>query len=362
MLVPGREILQRAARSRRWALLVYLPTFLFLLYFFGPTTYDTTLRIIHTSPFSYERQVENYDFHPTETELNCLAGTLPLNASTPNPTKLEPIPKTVHFIWGLKEGKGSHARFGFIEYLSIRSAIVSLQPTKTIIHHAALDKSSPWFRKLEKHLTLVHYDPATDPILSKTASWQAAHKADLLRLDILKREGGIYLDLDVLSLRPFDALLSGTRDVVMGHEGGNRAGMANAIIVARPNSAFINRWIDTYSTFSPSSEWNYHSVTLPKQMAKDHPDEICALPPTAFFWPTWTWRHVRYMHEKLDKETARGVEKEIERLKGALVEGQLAYHAWSQMAWGKYLSGLTPDTIRAEDTRFNILMRRFLED
>lgn len=300
--------------------------------------------------------------------MKCLAGTLPLNSSTTVGKAVEkektkqPISKTVHFIWGLKEGRGSHARFGFLEYLSIRSALIAIKPKEVIIHHAALDKSSIWFKKLERRITLQYHDPKKDKVLIKTKGWQAAHRADLLRLEILKGKGGIYLDLDVLALRSFDTLLKGSRDMVMGMEGGNRAGMANAVIISRPNAKFLDRWIESYSSFSPNTEWNYHSVTLPLAMSKQFPDEICALSPTGFFWPTWTNVHVEFMHTVLEKEEKEKTEREIEKYQGALFDGQLAYHAWSQMAWDRYLKFLTPEKIKSEDTRFNMLMRRFLED
>jgi mannosyltransferase OCH1-like enzyme len=41
-----------------------------------------------------------------------------------------------------------------------------------------------------------------------------AHQADVLRLEILMREGGVYLDLDTITLRSFEPLM-GDR-LVMG--------------------------------------------------------------------------------------------------------------------------------------------------
>lgn len=41
-----------------------------------------------------------------------------------------------------------------------------------------------------------------------------AHKADIVRMEALLRWGGIYLDIDVITLRPFDHLLD--KDMVMG--------------------------------------------------------------------------------------------------------------------------------------------------
>ena len=350
MPLLSRDVL-RAARTRRLSILLYMSIFTTICYLLSPTIWDASVRLVHLNPYLYEHSVENYNFSSTPSEESCLAGS--------NDTSTDPIPKVVHFIWGLKEGKGQHARFGFMEYLSIRAALIALKPEKVIIHYATLDESGEWFSRIKPNITLVHHHPSNDSVLRNAQSWQAAHKADVLRLDILRREGGIYLDLDVVALRPFDAILSSPRDAILGHEGGNRAGMANAVIVARKDSSFIKRWIKTYDSFS-TREWNYHSVILPKKMAGEFPDEICGLSPTAFFWPTWTYKHIEYMHAELTKEEAEQVKEEVRRNEGALVEGQLAYHAWSQMAWGKYLRYLDEARVREVDTRFNIMMRRFL--
>jgi hypothetical protein len=345
----------RTVRARRWPLLLCASVFSLLCYLLATPVLSAGLRLFHMNPFLYERRVETYDFRPTPAEEACLRGE-----GADAALAVAPIPKVVHFIWGLKEGRGPHARFGFMEYLSIRSALVALRPDEVVVHHASLDQSGEWFRKVRANLTLVHHDPATDEALRTAHGWQAAHQADVLRLAILHRAGGIYLDLDVIALRPFDALLRGRADVVMGHEGGNRAGMANAAVVARPGAAFLERWMASYASFS-RSEWNYHSVTLPKEMALRHPAEVCALPPTAFFWPTWTFHHVEHMHRPLSRAEARAVERDLRDHAGALFDGQLAYHAWSQMAWAPYLRHLTPEAVRTQDTRFNIMVRRFLE-
>ena len=309
--------------------------------------------LYHLNPFLYEHKVEDYDFSATLEEERCFTGF------NDNRTSAEPIPNVVHFIWGLKQGKGTHSLFGFIEYLSVRSALIVLGPTQVKLHYMSLDQNSEWFLKLKDNVTLVYHNPELG-VLGESKSWQAAHRADLLRLHILHEEGGIYMDLDVFALRPFDTILHCQKDVIMGHEGGNRAGMANAVVVARKGSTFIKRWIDTYNNFS-TQEWNYHSVTLPKTMALRYPEEICTLSPVAFFWPTWSYKHIEYMHTSLSVAEVSKTKEDLLASSDALFENQLTYHAWSQLAWEPYLKDLTPEVIRTHHTRFNIMVRRFLE-
>ncbi|MCJ1395569.1 hypothetical protein MMC18_008455 [Xylographa bjoerkii] len=309
--------------------------------------------LYHLNPFLYEHKVESYDFYATLEEQQCFEG------SNGNHTEVEPIPSVVHFIWGLKQGKGSHSHFGFIEYLSVKSALIAFESTRVKIHYASLDQNSEWFLKLKDNVTLVYHDPELG-ILGESKTWQAAHRADLLRLQILSEEGGIYMDLDVFALRPLDTILHCQKDIIMGHEGGDRAGLTNALIMARKGSRFVDRWIDSYDDFS-TQEWNYHSVTIPKRMALRYPDEICTLSPVAFFWPTWSYKHIEYMHSSLSPIEVSKTKEDLLTYSGALFKNQLAYHAWSQLAWEPYLKSLTPELIRTHDTRFNIMVRRFLE-
>ncbi|KAI1080781.1 glycosyltransferase family 32 protein [Whalleya microplaca] len=331
--------------------------------------------IRQTLPFAYQWKVQQ-DFIPTEGELDCLYGRT-RRLSTDSPVDPEPIPNHVHFIYGLSNpyNKPSAGTFDFLCYLAVRSAIVGMKADKISIHYTYLADppspdpnanplTNPWIRRLKEDIELVHHSPEEMAALksSPDATWQAAHVSDILRLKLLQEQGGIYLDMDAFGFRPFTNILKSPRDMVLGHEGGNRGGLCNAIMVARKNSTFVERWLARYDGADLSKEWNYHSVVLPKELQVAHPDEVCALPPSAFFWPTWTWDHVEFMHRRLGTDDARRWAAEIDRNGGSLYEDQLAYHAWSQLAWDRHLSKLTPEIVRERDTRFNILVRNFMHD
>ncbi|KAK3342824.1 hypothetical protein B0H65DRAFT_231198 [Neurospora tetraspora] len=410
--------------------LLTITTGLVLIYLLFPTLYYYGDYIRQTNPFSGQRSTEQ-PFTPTDSELACLRGHgggghafFPGSRSGGNDNDNENennnghpshsfsegtvnpggIPNIVHFIYGLSNPHShpSAGHFDFLSYLALRAALVSLQPTVVQLHYTYLSSppspdpgadplSNPWIRRLAQKwpekFRLVHHQPPAE-------EGQYAHMSDTLRLQILLEQGGIYLDIDVFAVRSFASLLSAPadgKDTILGYEGGNRWGLCNAVIVARPNATFIKRWLDTYEDVDLEKEaWNYRSVLLPKELAEEGNDEsgggrggkgeeargkdgkdgkeakkgdVCALPPDAFFWPTWTWRHVEWMHTPLKtKEEKEYWERQIARNGGGLFENQMAYHAWGQMAWDRHLKWLTPEVIRKKDTRFNLLVRRFLED
>ncbi|KAI1437437.1 hypothetical protein GGR50DRAFT_645016 [Xylaria sp. CBS 124048] len=363
--------------------LVIVISVLFLGPYVWPCLYYFGDWVRQTNPWSYQYEVQQ-DFVSTNDELDCLYGRTPPLAThslslaeiEPSPIPI-PIPNHVHFIFGLSNPYDDPhvGTFNFISYLAVRSAIVGMRAENISLHYTYLaDPPSPepnedpysnrWVRYLKDDITLAYHSPEEMEALKDQpgAHWQAAHISDILRLKLLREQGGIYLDIDAFGLRPFTDLLKSPRDMIMGHEGGNRGGLCNAIMVARKNSTFIDRWAAEYNHVDLSHEWNFHSVILPKRLQLQSSDDICALPPSTFFWPTWTWHHVQWMHEALTRQQARQWTAEIYRNGGSLFAEQLAYHSWSQMAWDRYLKHLTPEIIRTRDTRFNLLVRRFLQD
>jgi len=365
-----------------------VPAYLLVLIFFIAAVYPSFFLYRHYDDYVYKPEIRPLStqqdveqvFTPTEQEMACLQGKpFPPDGrhrfGLSLASKSDPIPSIVHFIFlqRLPLAEDGQGDFDFLNYLSVRSALMSLKPKKIILHYAytssdpslleslkgdPLIDNNKWIKRLKPHLEFDKITSALDNHLV-----HAAHLADTLRLEIILSQGGIYLDTDVFILRPFTKLLASPspHDLVLGHEGGNRWGLCNAIIAARPNSTFVRRWLDTYKGADLNQEWNYHSVLLPKEMSGKHPDEICTLPPDAFFWPTWTDDHVRWMHEKIERTEARHWENKIWRTGGSLFDNQLAYHAWNHVSKDGYLERLTPQVMREEDTRFNLLMRRFLE-
>ena len=335
--------------TRQWLVLILLwtVTITFLRHLWQPFR-SKAVFVIESNPFSADRGIDTYDFTPTPSEAECARGD-PFSQK-------KPIPNIVHFIILGPH----HANLSFPVNLSISSALTVLEPTSLKLHHTEqLNPDDPYLKALlrDSRVQVVHHN--LEGLASRMpASSQSAHLADVLRLQVLYDDGGIYLDTDVFVLNHFRALLNCPQDIVLGNEGGNRWGLCNAVIMARPKAKFIKTWLESYKNFK-ASEWNYHSVILPKAMSKETPNQICELAPHAFFWPTWTARHVRWMHQPLSYAEVKETEHILIQNSGSLFDGQLAYHAWNAVAKKRYLGSLNRTKLLQEDTRFNMMLRRF---
>lgn len=99
----------------------------------------------------------------------------------------------------------------------------------------------------------------------------------------MQRYGGVYLDIDTFIIRPFAPLSLYSYDTVLGMEArilnffrGPKSddemdpkGLCNAVIISRPNSVFIQRWLESYEAFD-ERKWTEHSVVCGFKAAYDN--------------------------------------------------------------------------------------------
>jgi hypothetical protein len=295
------------------------------------------------------RRAQWWDWKETEEEIFCRAAH-DLNGK-------EPIPHVVHYI--LLSDEGAQYELSYATFLAIKSVLLRMKPEEVKIHHFDLNTSNSWFRELKNHVTLVQLrrQDIVVPNGYKLSDLVLAHQADIIRLAVLAQEGGIYLDTDVYILRPFKHLLTNPRDILLGHEGGDRYGLCNAVILARAGSEFISIWQDSYKTFD-EAKWAEHSVLMPKRLQVQHKDLICPLSPPVFYWPFWESWNVQYMHDPIGADDIALLQDNMDAWGGSMYESQLAYHSWGGHA---YLRELTPDVVQEKDSRFNLLMRHIAQ-
>ncbi len=286
------------------------------------------------------------------------------------------IPRCIHFVY-----VGGRA-FSFIHFLAVYTAWKVNRPDVIYFHHTEVPTGA-WWDKARPYLTLhrvepvreVHGNPVTYP----------AHMADVIRLAMLQRFGGIYLDLDIVSLRPFAPLLQ--HEFVMGMEPGT--GLCNAVVMAQRDSQFLALWREHYRSFD-GSRWNHHSVVLPWHLAQSHPRLIHVADKYAFFYPTHNDPVHRYLwgQQPTLRERAARLAKNILRLAADAFVGRrdairrsyyhtfhalrgrewhyrracrsYCLHLWEGL-WGEpYLKAVTPAYLRDSSSNFARLLRGVL--
>lgn len=264
------------------------------------------------------------------------------------------VPNVVHFAY-TSPSDGSGIDFSLIHYCAVASALEYGRADAVLIHATTIPDGYWWSRAAE----LVTVVEAAVPEERFNSEFRhPAHQADAIRLDVVERQGGTFLDLDVLVLRPL-APLFGTDRVVLGLE--DEVAICPAVVVAPPRAPFISRWIAGYDPLTSEwsgfrstgrdEYWGELSTRYPVHLAARHPDEVSVLRPLAFFPVHWR-------------------RKETERLYAPPAEGGLrpdelaesyTLHLWETGQWARRLQGLTVQGVRDTDTTLCGLLAPLLE-
>ena len=191
------------------------------------------------------------------------------------------IPKLFHFVFF------GFTKFTYVHYLSIISCYLIHKPDKIYLYyHHIPDKKTEtiWWKKIQHLITLEYVDLPTSIFGMPVKKYQ--HMADIIRLQKLIERGGVYLDLDVVSIRPFKHLYR--EQCVLGVQcpGTKYEGLCNAVIMAEPSSYFLKKWYLEYKTFK-SHRWDYHSVKLPLLLSRLYNKHLHIVDYTFFFPVSW---------------------------------------------------------------------------
>ncbi|XP_014670101.1 PREDICTED: uncharacterized protein LOC106811085 [Priapulus caudatus] len=158
------------------------------------------------------------------------------------------------------------------------SVYENLRPDRMIIHG---DKrpTGRWFDELFRIIPILEYEyyPLVEEVYGLKLG-HIHHIADVARIDILHKYGGMYFDLDVFVVRPMDALRR--YDCVVGIETGNNVtrGLVNAgAIVARPGARFLELWREGYRDYREAGHL-YNSGEVPTVLLRKNPELVRVSP------------------------------------------------------------------------------------
>lgn len=206
-----------------------------------------------------------------------------------------PIPRIYHFVFGLRrQTEPFHLAF----YLALESCRQINRPERILLHYFH-EPWGPLWERIKPHLELhrvstfpewLAQHDYQDKIVKR---YRHAHLADFVRLEVLQKHGGIYADIDTLFLRPLPSDLH-QHDFVIGREANlvdrntreSQPSLCNALLMAKPDSAFLRRWIELLPTEFDGS-WSNHSCQLPARLARENPTELAIEPSYSFYPYMW---------------------------------------------------------------------------
>jgi mannosyltransferase OCH1-like enzyme len=191
------------------------------------------------------------------------------------------IPNIVHFNYGLIEQKED---FLFVYYIAVLSCKLINNPDKIFFYYHYEPKGI-WWEKTKLLVDLIKVD--IPEYIGEKKIKKVAHKSDILRIEIIKKYGGIYLDIDTICVRSYRDLLY--NKCVIANEitdSGKNMGLCNAIFMAEPESSFITEWYNLYEEHFNPDGWQEASTMLPQFVAQRNTD-VTILPRNTFLYPSW---------------------------------------------------------------------------
>ena len=100
------------------------------------------------------------------------------------------------------------------------------------------------------------------------------YKADVVRLELLYEHGGVYLDLDMLIVRPFHDVFKSGHSFYISEERAGIHSLINAFLAAKPKNEFIKLWLDSFKSGLRLGIWAHHIRDSNKQLIDDNPHYI----------------------------------------------------------------------------------------
>jgi hypothetical protein len=251
------------------------------------------------------------------------------------------IPKRFHFIFGLTPDFGGKP-FSFVHWTAIRSAQIA-NPGWSTTFWCKHEPDNRYFDAIRPHIGIEYIEPP-ETVFGNPIP-HPAHKCDWLRLQVLKQFGGVYLDLDTITVKGFGPILTPPVTMIAETANNQPVGLCNAFIAAEPNAEFIGQWIEKFNGFRSLGRgpyWNESAVQWPFELWAKGGD-CNVVPVSAFMKPDWTPPGIKAMFaESHEFPHAYG------------------HHLWESFSW-PYLQQVTPETYRSIDCTYATLLKRHLE-
>lgn len=176
------------------------------------------------------------------------------------------IPNNIHMMWFVND---KSRPFSFVNYLAVRAAKEVHNPDNLFMYYNVDLPDNPHWQAAKQYATFVQVEALTE--------FEGIHlsfpqyQADVFRLQKLYNEGGIYLDTDAITTKPFTELLH--NHCVLGVDHKHEV-IPNGMMLARPGHPFLKRWLDSLASELNNPVWATHAVVLPYRLYKEDPSQI----------------------------------------------------------------------------------------
>ncbi|KAL8526704.1 hypothetical protein ACS0TY_015778 [Phlomoides rotata] len=174
-----------------------------------------------------------------------------------------------------------------------------------------------------------------DEIKNGSRSWgeipPAQNLSNLIRLAVLFKYGGVYLDTDFIILKDFSGLRNsiGAQSV---DSNGNWTRLNNAVLVFDKNHPLVYSFLDEFASTFDGNKWGHNGPYLVSRVVAKTGGlnfNFTVLPPVAFYPVYWT-KVAEFFVRPNHTGQAKWVEAKIQQINGA----SYGVHLWNRQSSG----------------------------
>ncbi|XP_020206557.1 lactosylceramide 4-alpha-galactosyltransferase [Cajanus cajan] len=174
-----------------------------------------------------------------------------------------------------------------------------------------------WFHELKKG----RKDPGEIPL--------SQNLSNLIRLAVLYKYGGVYIDADFIVLKPLTGLRNSIGAQSMNLDSKHWTRLNNAVLIFDRRHPLLHRFISEFSSTFDGNKWGHNGPYLVsrviKRLGKRHDFNFTILPPMAFY-PV-DWNKISGLFTKPETlEESRWVEAKLLQLRGKTY----GIHLWNK--------------------------------
>lgn len=194
------------------------------------------------------------------------------------------VPRALHFVCNVED----EADIPYYGYLAIKAAL-HFNPNWDVYLHCLGTPRGPNLDRVRGLVSVL--EVGRFEYWGSSRFFHSQHKADIIRLLVSNRVGGVCLSLDTMVCRSFDELRR--VEFCLGIQAAGWAsppGLHPRVMVGRPRSSFSTRWLERYQSFRSLGHdglSDYHSLRVPVALMLENPDSVTVLGYRAFAYPLW---------------------------------------------------------------------------
>jgi len=197
------------------------------------------------------------------------------------------IPKIIHLLFF------GETDFQPYHYKCITSMIKAMPNHKIVIYNKVEPSGNSYWNHL-KTFSCVNIEKIEPPTTFDGFDLKHfQYKADVVRIEKLYEQGGIYLDIDMLIFKNFEEIFETGHDFYISRENADGEGLINAFIASKPKNEFLKIWLDSFKTGLRMNVWAYHIRDSNAILLKENPHyylkyNVCILNAQEFFSIGWS--------------------------------------------------------------------------